>query len=35
MIQIVKDTRPWFFLQTTHSTYGINAIDKMSYCSKD
>lgn len=27
MIQIVKDTRPWFFLQTTHSTYGMRVME--------
>ena len=28
MIQIVKDsdTRPWFFLQTAHTTYGIRVM---------
>lgn len=27
MIQIVKDTRPWFFLQTAHSTYGMRIME--------
>lgn len=27
MIQIVKDTRPWFFLQTAHSTYGMRVME--------
>lgn len=29
MIQIVKDsdTRPWFFLQTAHTTYGIRVME--------
>lgn len=27
MIQIVKETRPWFFLQTTHSTYGMRVME--------
>ena len=27
MIQIVKDTRQWFFLQTVHSTYGMRVME--------
>ena len=29
MIQIVKDadTRPWFFLQTAHTTYGMRVME--------
>lgn len=27
MIQIIKDTRPWFFLQTAHSTYGMRVME--------
>ena len=27
MIQIIKDTRPWFFLQTAHSTYGMRVLE--------
>ena len=27
MIQIVKDMRPWFFLQTAHSTYGMRVME--------
>lgn len=27
MIRIVKDTNPWFFLQTAHSTYGMRVME--------